>query len=82
MVTELKKTVSRRIHIRDKGDFVVSITPDGVSIRMLRKRKSVSLSFDRLAMRALEQAAYMLNEKEWHDPLGTLGKLARLKRKS
>ena len=82
MVTELKKPVSRRIHVRDKGDFVVSITADGVSIRMFRKRKSVTLPFDQLALRALEQAAYLLNEKEWNDPLGTLGKLGRLKRRN
>lgn len=82
MVTELKKTVSRKVHIRDKGDFVVSITEDGITIRKSRKRKAVTLTFDQLALRALEQAAYLLNEKEWDDPLGTLGKLARLKRKT
>jgi hypothetical protein len=82
MVTELKKTVSRKIHVRDKGDFVVSITNDGITIRTFRKRKSVTLSFDQLALRAIEQAAYLLSEKEWNDPLGTLSKLGRLKRKS
>lgn len=81
MVTELKKTVARKVHIRGKGDFVVSITEDGIMIRKSHKRKSVTLPFDQLALRALEQAAYMLNEKEWDDPLGTLGKLSRLKRK-
>ncbi len=81
MVTELKKAVSRKVHIRGRGDFVVSITNDGVAIRKFHKRKSVALSFDQLALRALEEAAYLLNEKEWDDPLGTLGKLGRLKRK-
>lgn len=82
MVTELNKTVSRKIHVRDKGDFVVSITNDGITIRTFRKRKSVTLSFDQLALRAIEQAAYLLSEKEWNDPLGTLSKLGRLKRKN
>ena len=82
MVTELKNAVSRKVHVRGKGDFVVSITTDGVTIRKSRKRKSVTLPFDQLALRALEQAAYLLNEKEWDDPLGTLGKLGRLKRKA
>ena len=81
MTTELNKPVSRKVHIRDKGDFVVSITKDGISIRKFRKQKSVMLPFDQLALRALEQEAYLLNEKEWDDPLGTLGKLGRLKRK-
>ena len=79
MVSELKKTVSRKVHIRDKGDFVVSITRDGITIRKFRKRKTVTLPLDQLALRALEHAAYSLNEKEWDDPLGTLGKLGRLK---
>jgi hypothetical protein len=81
MATELNKPVSRKVHIRDKGDFIVSITSEGVSIRMFRKRKKVTLPFDQLALRALEEQAYLLNEKEWQDPLGTLGKLGRLKRK-
>jgi hypothetical protein len=70
------------VYVRGKGAFVVSITPDGISIRRFRKRKSVTLPFDQLALRALEQAAYLLNAKEWEDPLGTLGKLGRLKRKT
>ncbi|MBL7041262.1 MAG: hypothetical protein ISR77_21680 [Pirellulaceae bacterium] len=82
MVTELNKPVSRKVHIRGKGDFVVSITKDGITIRKFRKRKTVTLPFDQLALRALEQAAYLLNEKEWDDPLETLGKLGRLKRKN
>jgi hypothetical protein len=82
MVTELKKTVSRKVHIRGKGDFVVSITKDGIAIRKHRKRKTVTLPFDQLALRAIEQAAYLLNQKEWDDPLGTLAKLSRLKRKN
>lgn len=81
MATELNKTVSRKVHVRDKGDFVVSITKDGITIRKFRKQKSVTLPFDQLALRALEQAAYLLNKEEWDDPLGTLGKLGRLKRK-
>lgn len=81
MITELKKAVSRRVHVRGKGDFVVSISEDGITIRKFHKRKSVTLPFDQLAFRALEQAAYLLSEKEWDDPLGTLGKLGRLKRK-
>ena len=81
MVTELKKAVSRKVHVRGKGDFVISITEDGINIRKFHKRKSVTLPFDQLALRALEQAAYLLNEKEWDDPLGTLAKLGRLKRK-
>jgi len=81
MATELKKAVSRKVHVRGKGDFIVSITPDGISIRKFRKRKAVTLPFDQLALRALEQDAYLLNEKEWDDPLATLGKLGRLKRK-
>ena len=81
MVTELNKAVSRRVHVRGKGDFVVSITKGGITIRKFRKRKSVTLPLDQLALRALEHAAYLLNEKEWDDPLGTLGKLGRLKRK-
>ena len=81
MVTELKKTVSRKVHVQGKGSFVVSITEDGITIRRFRKRKTVTLPYDQLAFRALEQAAYLLNEKEWDDPLGTLSKLGRLKRK-
>jgi hypothetical protein len=81
MTTELNKPVSRKVHIRDKGDFVVSITEDGISIRKFRKQKSVTLAYDQLALRALEQAAYLLNKREWEDPLGTLSKLGRLKRK-
>ena len=81
MVTELNKPVSRKVNVRGKGSFVVSITNDGITIRRFRKRKSVTLPFDQLALRALEQAAYLLNAKEWEDPLGTLSKLGRLKRK-
>lgn len=81
MVTELKKPVSRKIHVRGKGDFVVSITKDGITIRKFHKRKAVTLPLDQLALRALEHAAFLLNEKEWDDPLGTLSKLGRLKRR-
>jgi hypothetical protein len=80
-VTELSKAVSRKIHIDGKGDFVVTISPDGVSIRMFRKQKSVELPFEELAKRGLEQAAYLLSAKEWQDPLRTLGKLGRLKQR-
>ena len=79
-MTELTKPVSRKIHVRDKGDFVVTLTKDGVTIRMHRKRKKVTLSYEQLAMRALEQDGWLLTEKEWADPLVTLGKLRRLRR--
>jgi len=82
MATELNKPVSRKIHFDGKGDFVVTLTKAGVEIRMARKskRKAVFLPYAELAKRALEQSAYLLTGKEWDDPLGTLGKLRRLKR--
>ena len=79
-MTELTKPVSRRVHIPDKGDFVVTLTKDGVSIRKLRKRKTVTLPYEQLALRALEQDGWMLNAKEWDDPLMTLAKLSRLRK--
>jgi hypothetical protein len=79
-MTELTKPVSRKVHIPDKGDFVVTITKEGVSIRKARKRKAVMLPYEQLALRALEQDGWMLNAKEWDDPLATLGKLSRLRK--
>ncbi|MBC8356551.1 MAG: hypothetical protein H8E66_31610 [Planctomycetes bacterium] len=79
-MTELTKPVSRRVHVSGKGDFVVTLTKQGVSIRKLRKRKTVTLPYTQLAMRALERDRWMLNAKEWDDPLATLGKLSRLRR--
>ena len=79
-MTELTKPVSRRIHVSGKGDFVVTLTKQGVSIRQFRKRKTVTLPYGPLAMRALEREGWMLNAKEWGDPLATLGKLSRLRR--
>lgn len=81
-MTELTKPVSRRIHVSGKGDFVVTLTTTGVSIRKARKRKAVTLPYQQLAMRALEQEGWMLNSKEWADPLNTLGRLARLRTKT
>ncbi len=78
-MTELTKPVSRKVHLPGKGDFVVTLTTDGVSIRMARKRKTVTLAYDQLAFRALEQGGWLLNRKEWDDPLTTLGKLRRLR---
>ncbi len=77
-MTELTKPVSRRIHVSGKGDFVVTLTKAGVTIRQFRKRKTVTLSYDQLAMRALEQGGWLLTAKQWSDPLATLGKLRRL----
>lgn len=79
-MTELTKPVSRRVHVSGKGDFVVTLTKDGVCIRKARKRKTVTLPYDQLALRALEQGGWMLNTKEWADPLMTLGKLRRLRK--
>ena len=79
-MTELTKPVSRVVHIPDKGDFVVTLNKEGVSIRQFRKRKSVTLPYEQLALRALEQDNWLLNAKEWSDPLQTLGKLSRLQR--
>ena len=79
-MTELTKPVSRKVHVPDKGDFVITLGKDGVSIRMFRKRKTVTLDYKQLAMRALEQAGWMLNAREWDDPLTTLSKLGRLRR--
>ncbi len=73
--------VSRKVYIEGKGDFVVTISQDGVSIRMFRKRKRVKLSFEELAKLGLEQAAYLLTSEEWKDPLRTLGNLGRLKQR-
>ena len=81
-MTELTKPVSRRIHIAGKGDFVVTLSEQGVSIRKLRKRKAVTLPYEQLALRALEQEGWMLNAKQWADPLATLNRLARLRTKS
>jgi len=78
-MTELTKPISRRIHLSGKGDFVVTLTKEGVSIRKFRKRKTVTLPYEQLAMRALERDGWMLNAKEWDDPLATLGKLSRLR---
>ncbi|MBN2474276.1 MAG: hypothetical protein JXB62_06695 [Pirellulales bacterium] len=78
-MTELTKPVSRRVHVSGKGDFVVTLSKHGVSLRKARKRKSVTLSYDQLALRALEQGGWMLNAKEWAAPLATLGRLARLR---
>lgn len=78
-MTELTKPVSRKVHLRGKGDFVVTLTTVGVSIRKARKRKTVTLSYDQLALRALEQGGWLLNDQEWSDPLTTLGKLRRLR---
>ena len=79
-MTELTKPVSRKVHVSGKGDFVVTLTKAGVSIRKARKRKTVTLPYDQLALRALEQGGWMLNAKEWSDPLTTLGKLKRLRK--
>jgi hypothetical protein len=79
-MTELTKPVSRKIHVSGRGDFVVTLTKQGVSIRKLRKRKTVTLPYDQLALRALEQGGWMLNAKEWADPLETLAKLRRLRK--
>lgn len=81
MAVPLTKPVSRRVHVKGRGDYVVTIGEDCVSIRRARCRKSkaVTLPYDLLAMRALEHHAYLLNGKEWADPLRTLGKLRRLK---
>ena len=79
-MTELTKPVSRKVHISGKGDFVITMSKEGVTIRMHRKRKKVTLPYEQLAMRALEQDGWLLNEKEWGDPLATLGKLGRLRR--
>jgi len=81
-MTELTKPVSRKVHIPDKGDFVITITKEGVSIRKFRKRKTVTLPYEQLALRALEQDGWMLSAKEWDDPLTTLGKLSRLRKKN
>lgn len=78
-MTELTKPVSRKVHVSGKGDFVVTLTKAGVSIRKARKRKTVTLPYEQLALRALEQGRWMLNEKQWADPLATLGRLARLR---
>lgn len=78
-MTELTKPVSRKVHISGKGDFVVTLTKAGVSIRKARKRKTVTLPYDQLALRALEQGGWMLNAKQWADPLTTLGRLSRLR---
>lgn len=78
-MTELTKPVSRKVHVPGKGDFVVTLTTAGVSIRMARKRKTVTLPYDQLALRALERGGWLLNDKEWGDPLATLGKLRRLR---
>ena len=80
MVTELKKPVRRKVNFPGKGSFVVTLTKDGITVRRFGKRKQVMLPYDKLAFRALEHAAYSLNEDEWSDPLKTLGKLGRLKR--
>ena len=37
-------------------------------------------TYEQLAFRALEQGGWMLNEKEWADPLATLEKLSRLRK--
>jgi len=81
-MTELSKPVSRRVHVPDKGDFVVTLTKTGVTIRQFRKRKTVTLSYAQLAMRAMEQGGWCLTEKQWKDPLTTLGKLSRLRRRT
>ncbi|MFV1964059.1 MAG: hypothetical protein ACC628_01455 [Pirellulaceae bacterium] len=81
-MTELTKPVSRKVHIPDKGDFVVTITKEGVSVRKSRKRKTVTLPYEQLALRALEQDGWMLSAKEWDDPLTTLGRLSRLRKKN
>jgi hypothetical protein len=78
-MTELTKPVSRKVHVSGKGDFVVTLAKDGVSIRKARKRKTVTLPYDQLALRALEQGGWMLSAKEWADPLITLGRLAGLR---
>ena len=76
---ELNKPVRRKIHCPGHGDYVVALTPAGVSIRKLRKRKAVVLPYEQLALRALECDRWLLNAKEWDNPLGTLNRLARLK---
>ncbi len=68
-MTELTKPVTRKVHIPDKGDFVVTMTKDGVSIRKLGRRKAVTLPYEQLALRALERQGWMLSAKEWSDPL-------------
>jgi hypothetical protein len=78
-MTELTKPVSRKVHVSGKGDFVVTLTKDGVSIRKARKRKTVTLPYEPLALRALEQGGWMLTAEEWADPLATLGRLVRLR---
>jgi len=79
MVTELNKPVSRQIHVDGVGDFVVELDKAGVSIRKLRHRKRVSLTFEQLTARGLELAGWLLTEREWAAPLKTLAKLRRLK---
>lgn len=62
-MTELTKPVSRKVHVSGKGDFVVTLSKDGVSIRQARRRKTVTLPYDQLALRALEQDGWLLNAK-------------------
>jgi len=80
-MTELTKPVSRKIHLAGKGDFVVTITEEGISLRKSHKQITVMLPYEQLALRALEQDGWMLSAKEWSDPLKTLGKLAGRRKK-
>ena len=32
-MTELTKPVSRKLHVRDKGDFVITMGKDGITIK-------------------------------------------------
>lgn len=80
MVTEWNKPVRRKVHIPDRGDFVVTIEQDGVSIRKARHRRAIKLPFDAFARKGLELEGYLLSAKEWADPIKTLGKLRRLRR--
>lgn len=78
--TELRKLTGRKVHLPGHGDFVATLTPEGVSLRKAGKRGTVTLTWAEVAREGLERVGLWLTEREWNDPLRTLGALSRLRR--
>ena len=76
-MTELTKPLVRRA-----GNLVVKISRKGVTLRRYRCHRYVTVSWEEIAKRGLENASYCCNDQEWRAPAKTLAKLRRIPRSS